>query len=174
MGLYAADTAVSSEKSKGEIESTLRRYGADQFMSGWKDNQAAVQFRIKTKLVRFVLPLPSASADEFTKGGCLRSWSHGEGSASPSHSRGCFAARPPEVAARLWEQACRQRWRALALAIKAKLEAVACGITSFEEEFMAHIIIPGTHGKTVGDMILKNLEDSYASGKPMQLEWGGK
>lgn len=156
MGLYAADTSVSSDKSKAEIEATLRRYGADQFMAGWKDEQAVVQFRIKEKLVRFILPLPST--EEFR---IEVKWKKEREAA-------------PEVVQRNWEQACRQRWRALALAIKAKLEAVACGITSFEEEFMAHIIIPGTHGKTVGDMILKNLEDSYASGKPMQLEWGGK
>ena len=30
MSRYAQNTAVSSERSKAEIESTLRRYGADQ------------------------------------------------------------------------------------------------------------------------------------------------
>lgn len=39
-----------------------------------------------------------------------------------------------------WEQACRQAWRALALVIKAKLEAVDAGIVTFEEEFMAQIV----------------------------------
>ena len=35
-----------------------------------------------------------------------------------------------------WEQACRQRWRALALVIKAKLEAIDAEISTFEEEFL--------------------------------------
>lgn len=46
-----------------------------------------------------------------------------------------------------YEKATRQRWRALALVIKAKLEAVASGITEFEQEFLAHIVLPD--GRTV-------------------------
>lgn len=38
-----------------------------------------------------------------------------------------------------WSKACRQRWRALALSIKAKLEAVEAGISCFEDEFMAEV-----------------------------------
>jgi hypothetical protein len=45
-------------------------------------------------------------------------------------------------AERLWEQACRRRWRALALVIKAKLEAAEAGITEFEAAFLAHIVLP--------------------------------
>lgn len=44
----------------------------------------------------------------------------------------------------------RRRWRALVLVIKAKLEAVASGITTFEQEFYAHILLPG--GLTVYEM----------------------
>jgi hypothetical protein len=173
MGTYAADTSVSTEKSKAEIETTLRRYGADQFMSGWKDGQAAIQFRVNSKMVRFILPLPDLKADEFQLGGCLRSNYHSGGKEHPSHSTGCFAQRPAEVAARLWEQACRQRWRALALAIKAKLEAVECGITSFEEEFFAHLVVPGHGGKTIGQLMLHRVSEAY-EGKPLTLEWDGK
>lgn len=31
---YAENTSVSSEKSRAEIERTLQKYGADQFMYG--------------------------------------------------------------------------------------------------------------------------------------------
>ena len=41
-----------------------------------------------------------------------------------------------------WEQVCRQRWRALLLIIRAKLEAVASGITTLENEFLANIVLP--------------------------------
>lgn len=54
-----------------------------------------------------------------------------------------------------WEQACRQRWRALSLCIKAKLEAVAAGITTFEHEFLAHFLTGD--GRTVGDHIIPQL-----------------
>ena len=40
------------------------------------------------------------------------------------------------------EQERRRLWRALLLNIKAKLEAVESGISVFDEEFMAHIVLP--------------------------------
>lgn len=58
-----------------------------------------------------------------------------------------------------WEQACRQRWRALALAIKAKLEAVEAGITTFEDEFMAHIVLPD--GSTFGSWARPQIAKVY-------------
>lgn len=61
-----------------------------------------------------------------------------------------------------YEQAVRQRWRALALLIKSKLEAVESGITVFEEEFMAHVVLPD--GKTVGQHLLPQIAHSYESG----------
>lgn len=154
---YAAQTAVSSDRSKAEIEATLRRYGADQFMSGWKEQQAAIQFRMKDKMIRFVLPLPSTEDYKTKLDG--RSGSQRE--------------LTPEAAAQAWEQACRQRWRALALAIKAKLEAVECGITSFEEEFLAHIVIPGQGGKTMGQLMIARIDEAYATNKAPALEWKG-
>ena len=57
----------------------------------------------------------------------------------------------------------RQRWRALALVIKAKLEAVETGITGFDEEFLAHVVMPD--GKTVGDHLLPQVDAAYKSGK---------
>jgi hypothetical protein len=49
MGLYAANTAVGEDRSKAEIERTLRRYGADQFVSGWEKQGAVIMFRMKSK-----------------------------------------------------------------------------------------------------------------------------
>jgi hypothetical protein len=36
----------------------------------------------------------------------------------------------------------KQRWRALLLCIKAKLESVASNIETFEEAFLAHVVMP--------------------------------
>jgi hypothetical protein len=58
MGRYAEKTTVSSEKSRSEIEHTLRRYGATGFAYGWQSNRAIIQFEAKKKRVRFELPLP--------------------------------------------------------------------------------------------------------------------
>jgi hypothetical protein len=72
--------------------------------------------------------------------------------------------RSAEGQTEAWEQATRQRWRALALAIKAKLEAVQCGITTLEEEFLAHIVING--GETIGEAMVPRLGE-IASGAPL-------
>lgn len=61
------------------------------------------------------------------------------------------------------EQVERQRWRALVLVVKAKLEAVESGIESFEEAFMAHVVMPD--GSVVKDWLAPQLEQAYSTGK---------
>jgi hypothetical protein len=70
-----------------------------------------------------------------------------------------------------WEQAGRQKWRALVLVIKAKLEAVEAGIVTFEEEFLAHIMLPD--GRTVGEWTRPQLEAVYSDGSMPALLPGG-
>lgn len=153
MSRYAENTSVSAERSRGEIETTLTRYGAHGFMYGWQEREdsrdAMIQFDADGRRIRFVLPLPSMEDPEFhrTPGGRRR--------------------RDRDAAVKAWEQACRQRWRALALAIKAKLESVECGITTFEDEFFAHIVLP--NGQTVGATIAPQIERAYATGKMPRL-----
>lgn len=57
----------------------------------------------------------------------------------------------------------RTKWRALLLAIKAKLECAATGITTFEQEFMAHIVMPD--GLTVSEHLTPKIAEAYQSGK---------
>ena len=57
----------------------------------------------------------------------------------------------------------RQRWRALLLIIKAKLEAVNAGIVEFDTEFMAHIVMP--NGQTVADLLHDQIAAAYNSGQ---------
>lgn len=134
---YAEGTAVTSDKSRAEIERTLLRYGATGFMYGWQGSAAMVAFEAKGRSIRFLLPLPDRTDRQYTH-----------------HSRGM---RTIEAAHDQWEQACRQRWRALALVIKAKLEAIESGITTFESEFLAHFMT--ADGKTVGEHIIPQLND---------------
>ena len=65
----------------------------------------------------------------------------------------------------------RQRWRALALVIKAKLEAVEADITTLEAEFLAHIALPS--GATVGEWVGPQLDAVYGSGEMPALLPGG-
>ena len=62
----------------------------------------------------------------------------------------------------------RRVWRSLLLVIKAKLEAVDTGIATFEQEFLANIVMP--NGRTVADLVLPQIAESYASGRmPLAL-----
>lgn len=60
------------------------------------------------------------------------------------------------------EQDHRQRWRALTLTIKAKLEAVESRITTFEEEFLPHLVMPS--GQTYGEWAVPQLKDLREKG----------
>lgn len=75
------------------------------------------------------------------------------------HSKGLRSA---DAAYKAWEQACRSKWRSLFLCIKAKLEAVECGITEFEDEFLAHIVLPD--GNTAGDFLKPQIAIAYDTG----------
>lgn len=62
-----------------------------------------------------------------------------------------------------FEQESRRCWRAMALAIKSKLEVVASGIATFEEEFLAHIVLP--NNETLGANVAPLVAQAYESGK---------
>lgn len=149
MSRYAENTSVSSEKSRGEIEKTLTRYGADQFMYGWKDGAAVVAFKAKGRHIRFMLPMPDRSDARFMKTDHKNAW-----------QRRTLSA---DKRAEKYEQAVRQIWRALALCIKAKLEAVEAGITTFEDEFMAQIILP--NGQSMSEHAMPLIARAYETGQ---------
>lgn len=148
MARYANQTTVSVERSRGEIETILDRYGATAFRYGRNESKAVIEFAANDRLLRFSLPLPERNVDEFTYRFNRR------------YSPPMKIKATPEWAAMAWEQACRQRWRALALAIKAKLEAVEAGISAFEQEFFANVVDPQT-GRTIYEVIAPQIALSY-------------
>lgn len=146
MSQYAKNTTVSSELSRLEIEKILIRYGAENFAYASANGMALIGFSMYGRQVKFILPLPKI--DEFKKTPTGRD-------------------RTDNSKYEAWEQACRQRWRALKLVIQAKLEAVECGISVFEDEFMAHIVLPG--GQTVGDFMKPQIARAYELGEPPHM-----
>lgn len=150
MGIYASSTDVPAERSKAEIEKTLRRYGADQFMSGWKEGVAIVGFIMNDRQIRFTLPLPRIN--DFAK-----------------KANGALMSSTQSTQA--YEQSVRQRWRAMALAIKAKLEIVDAGIKTFEQEFLSDIVMP--NGKCVGEWMVPQIKAAYETKKMPPLMIGG-
>jgi hypothetical protein len=65
------------------------------------------------------------------------------------------------------EQASRQKWRALLLSVRAKLEMVNGNIVTFEEAFFADIVLPET-GKTVWETAREPVKLAY-EGKTVAL-----
>lgn len=151
-GRYAAATDVSSSKSRDEIERTLVRYGASEFSYGWSSGRAVIAFVKGNLQVRFELPLPDRQSNEFLL--------------TPSKKW----ARSDAEAEKAYEQAVRQRWRALSLVVKAKLEAVDAGISTFEEEFLAHIVVGE---QTIGAYMLPRLATAIEASAPPALLPGG-
>lgn len=118
------------------------RYGASHFAYTTMPEGAVVQFVFNGKRIRFLVPMP--------------------GRPKPDE----YGADAKE---RRWEKSQRQKWRALTLVIKAKLEAVASGICTFEEEFLAHIVLPS--GETVGKQMIPRIDEAYRTGKVPALTW---
>lgn len=149
MSRYASGTEVSVEKSRAEIEKLITRYGATSTAFMNAPGRAMILFEAEQRRIVFELPLPDINDKRF--------------SATPAGRRQLDPSRRHAV----WEQACRQAWRALALVIKAKLEAVAAGITTFEDEFLAHIVMPD--GVSVGKHIKPVIQAWYTGGhmKPL-------
>jgi hypothetical protein len=140
---YAAGTSVSVEKSRAEIETILKRYGASHFAYLSEPERAVIAFRAKDRNIRFDLPLPRR--DAFRR--------------PPKQYRERTSAQIDAA----HEQACRERWRALVLCIKAKLESVSSKIETFETAFMAHIVMPD--GGTVGEHVLPRIAAVYSGEK---------
>lgn len=141
--MYAENTKVPVMRSQAEIRNVLTKYKATAFAFAENADKAMVQFEIAGKRIRFVIPLPVKHKTKDYRG-----WLMSEKQA---------------------EQGVRSKWRALVLAIKAKLECVEAGITTLEQEFMAHIVLP--NGQTVGEVVLPEIETSYQN-KEMPLLLG--
>lgn len=149
---YAAKTEVSAEKSRAEIEIVLKRYGASRFGYMVGPTEAMIAFEARNRRIRFIVPMPDPTDEKY----------HYRKVSNYSKKR-----LTPDQAQERIEQEGRQRWRALLLAIKAKLEAVETGISTFEDEFLPHIVLPS--GQTVGQWIGPQIDEAYRTGGMPQL-----
>ncbi len=148
---YAAGTTVPVEKSRAEIERLLSRHGAAQLgiVTDAERGAALVLFTISSRQVRLRVPLPLLD------------------DVRAEYRAGLFRGDAMER----WEQLSRERWRAVLLLVRAKLELVELGISTIEREFLADIALP--NGQTVGDHLGPQLEEAYRSGRMPPLLPGG-
>ena len=143
-GRYAAGTEVTTDRSLSEIRSTLRRYGATSFAFGEEDDLALIGFSAKGRQVQFMLRMPDPADAEFTR--------------TPTGK-----PRTAKAADAAYEAAVRQTFRVFALVIKAKLEAVESGLVTFDDEFLAQLVLPG--GATVGETVRGGVDEAYRTGQ---------
>lgn len=66
-----------------------------------------------------------------------------------------------------WEQSCRERWRAVVLLVKAKLELARLGVSTVEREFLADLVLPD--GQTLHTAMRGPIADALANGRMPRL-----
>lgn len=139
---FAADTRVPVERSRAEIDRLLSRAGASEVAFHWRAGEGAVvAFDLSGRLIRVALPMAPRAQFERTATGRERS---------------------PRAVEDRYRQEERRRWRALALFLRAKLEAVESGISTLDQEFLAYLVVGG--GDTVGDRLIPQLEQALRDG----------
>lgn len=151
--LFAENTKVPVERSRVELESLLRKHGATEFTSGYSEanRMAVVQFAFKRRLIRFVVGIPSPTDKE----------------CAVRNGKKLTPLQAEANAAQLE----RQRWRALLLCVKAKLEIVKAGIVNFETEFLAYTVL--ANKKTVAEELLPRIDIAIAGGTMPMLALPG-
>jgi hypothetical protein len=102
-----------------------------------------IAFQYKRRDIRFNLPLPRKEAYRLTPTKQIRSVENWH---------------------KAWDQATRERWRALLLIIKAKLEAVSAGIVTFESEFFSQTVAT-PDGRTVYEWYAPQIEQNVIAGR---------
>jgi hypothetical protein len=143
---YAANTDVTPVKSRTDIETTLTRYGASHFGYLSEPGKATVAFQYDGRNIRFTIAIPDIA--DYAKTATGRD-------ASPTAQKTAH------------DQATRQRWRALLLVVKAKLEAVESGIAEFDQEFLPYLVLPT--GRTVYEETHEQVTYMIETGRPGPL-----
>lgn len=148
MATYAKDTTVTVDSTLQEIRRTLKRYNVTSIATSESDEHVIIAFEMLNRRVRFVLPLPNRDNVEYTY----------DRNSGPYSRRGTFYEEK-------YNQAIRQRWRALLLCIKAKLESVESGIETLEEAFMAQLVL--ADGQTMSEWVKPQTERMFGDGAKM-------
>jgi len=152
---YAEGTTVPIERSKAELDRLLAAHGAGQrgFAGDDENGRAVVVFSMAGRQVRLEVSLPTV-AQLYAQAQKQRKPPHGW------RSKG-------EASRRAWcnehrEKVERQRWRAMLLLVKAKLEAVADGQSTVEREFLPDIVMP--NGQRLETAIAPQIARAYETG----------
>lgn len=148
---FAGRSEVTPERTRAEIEAMLYKAGARSFLFAREPARSMLAFEHEGRRYRFIVHFPGREDP-------LVAWTS--------------AGKPRLLAQREGAQKKleRARWRTLALSIKARLACVEYGLESFEDAFLAAVMLPG--GRTVSEEVRPRIEAAYQSGKtPKLLPW---
>lgn len=144
---YASNTTVPVERSRAEIERLLSQHKCTKFLAGvdHEAHRATVQFQAHQRIIKFDIALPDPADPKYRR------------------IKNSYLQRTQAGVDKLVGQETRTRWRALLLVIKAKLEAIESGIATFEDEFLAHVLLPNQ--QTVAEWVGPEVARIYDSGR---------
>ena len=145
---YAATTKVPLEQSIAEIIAMVRKAGAESVGQMHERDRFTIGFALGDRRIKFTVPL-------------VTKWD------GPTLGRN---GREIDVRAKI-EQANRQKGRALMLVIKAKLESVESGVETFEQAFLANILL--ADGATIYERMADPIAIEYKTGRVQPLMLGG-
>lgn len=144
---YAENTAVPVEKSLAEIISLVKRAGAQRVAQYEAPDCFTITFELEGRLIRFSVRLPALEE-------------------VPTHDAR-YRTLTNEQRLNRRDQKTRQRARALLLVVKAKLESVESEVETFEQAFLANIVM--SDGATIYDRVAQPIALEYQTGKPNAL-----
>lgn len=148
---YAQNTTVPVEKSIAEIVALVKRAGAERIAQFDEPERFTIQFTMAERMVRFRANIPSMESMPILDG------------------RNRVLTRQQRIDRA--SQVARWRARALLLVIKAKLESVASEVETFEQAFLANVVM--ANGETIHERIAAPLAQEYATGGAQMLLLGG-
>lgn len=144
---YASGTSVDEGRSRQEIALELQRIGATRraFYDDEPERKAVIQFEREGIRYRIELPLPDPHADEYRY--------------TPTGRWERTKRQQQEV----YQQAVRERWRALSAYIKALRVGWESGIIKIEVALLPNVVLPD--GQTVADYVAPQVAESYRTGQ---------
>jgi hypothetical protein len=141
---YAEGTEVAVYKSRLEIETLLHKHKASSIAVGFDGatGLAIVMCELSGRRLRFLMRQLDRAAFRKDHRGYLRSELN---------------------ITKAFEGEERRTWRALLLTIKAKFESVESRIETFDEAFLANVVLPD--GRTVAEVAVPQIVESYKTGR---------
>ena len=147
---YAENTTVPIEKSIAEIVALVKKAGAERVAQYEEPDRFTVQFELGERTIRFRVRL--LTYDDV-----------------PRVLNGRPRSEEQIVAKR--DALRRQRARALLLVVKAKLESVESQVETFEEAFLANLVM--SDGATLYERVAEPIALEYRSGAVRPMLLGG-